>query len=360
MMNVLRLEYELRSRSRTTQRRLAQRPTRSGSRRSRSRSPAEGGPDEEDLEHLDVRGDFTTLMEQMTRLGETRPGRKKKEVTKGVRGGRVKTSHVSTLAGSRVIAPGARLRKRLQPPKPKTRPGHSSRVCVTTETRALTPLPRRPPHRSANRDREPKHGKPEGEARSPRPSTTASGAASSTDLGGFQEEHAVDARRFLLNLDPESFESGIDVVPAGRPLLPEYSSSMITETVVGYNQQDRVMMTLGFVRFIRLLMAEVMLAFERGVAAGRAREQEVLVDVEAEDTGDTMDLMQRTLTGCMKSSDAPGVWLRDLSMLQDELAGETAPLRNANICSFKARLAQTARGTMEQRAHLLAAGGDGR
>ena len=226
---------------------------------------------------------------------------------------------------------------------------------MTTETRALKPLPRRPPHPSAVAEKGAKTGPAGGDGRASRPAASSSGASSSTDLGGFQEEHAVDAWRFLLNLDPESFEAGVDVVPAGKPLVPEFSSSMITESMAGYSQQDRVMMTLGFIRFLRLLMAEVTLAFERGVAAGRARDhQEVLVDVVPEEEGDGTDLMQRTLSGYIDGGSGSGEWLRHLQALQVELAKQPAPLRNANIGSLKARLERAPRVTLEQRTELQA------
>ena len=62
-------------------------------------------------------------------------------------------------------------------------------------------------------------------------SPSTSGAGSSTDrpttrpadnaggeegLANMNEEHAVDAWRFLLGMDPESFEAGVDIVTAGQ------------------------------------------------------------------------------------------------------------------------------------------------
>ena len=64
------------------------------------------------------------------------------------------------------------------------------------------------------------------------------------------ELQCVDAWRFLLGMDSESYPEGVDVVaghPPG-PLLPQYSSEMITETMAGFTAQDRLMMTISFVR----------------------------------------------------------------------------------------------------------------
>ena len=118
-----------------------------------------------------------------------------------------------------------------------------------------------------------------------------------------EEGQGVDAWRFLLGLDSESFEENIDVVAAGRPLLPEHVSAMVTETVANYGAHDRAVMTVSFVRFLRLLMSEVMQAFEHGVLADGARTRgEVLVEVPVDPLpgdgdGDGTSLMQRTLTG---------------------------------------------------------------
>ena len=156
-----------------------------------------------------------------------------------------------------------------------------------------------------------------------------------------QEEHAVDAWRFLLGMDPENFEAGVDVVAAGQPLLPQYVSEMVTETMSMYSAQDRAIMTIAFVRFVRMLMAEVSQAFERGVLAGHARTRnEVLEDVavepEQDTAGDGMSLMQRTLTGQFKSGTGKS-WYEKLQAFQRALSELPPPARNANIQGLQAR-----------------------
>ncbi|CAE7607102.1 unnamed protein product, partial [Symbiodinium microadriaticum] len=222
----------------------------------------------------------------------------------------------------------------------------------------------------------------------PRGGTRAGGG----DSGGaspLQEGHAVDAWRFLLGLDVESFEAGVDVVASGGQLLPEYARAMITETIANYDHNDRMIMTLAFVRFLRMLMAEVMLAFERGVTASAARERdEILVDVRVEEdddggdrgdgtslmqrslarqfaahacveeendgggSGDGTSLMQRTLTGQFAAQ--TNGWTRVLQGLQDELGGQQAPLRNANTAGLMARLNTATDIPQECREPLLA------
>ncbi|CAE7813017.1 unnamed protein product, partial [Symbiodinium sp. KB8] len=132
----------------------------------------------------------------------------------------------------------------------------------------------------------------------------------------------VDAWRFLLGLDSESFEENIDVVAAGRPLLPEHVAAMVTETVAKYGAHDRAVMTVAFVRFLRLLMSEVMQAFERG-------------------EGDGSSLMQRTLTGQFRVGTSPRQsWFHRVQMLQEELGRQSGGARNASIVGLQARLRQ--------------------
>ncbi|CAE7752987.1 Zdhhc3 [Symbiodinium sp. CCMP2456] len=165
---------------------------------------------------------------------------------------------------------------------------------------------------------------------------------------------AVDAWRFLLGVDAESFEDNVDVVAAGSPLLPQHSTEMITETVANYDAADRTMLTIAFVRFIRMLMLEVTQAFERGVEAGDARNRnEVLVDVAVEEeedaeeeAGDDTHLMQRTMTGIVKGTMHASAqedrehWLARLRTLQDSLASQSAALRTANSEGMLARLSR--------------------
>ncbi|CAE7842015.1 pol [Symbiodinium necroappetens] len=136
-------------------------------------------------------------------------------------------------------------------------------------------------------------------------------------------------------------QAGHDVVAAGQPLLPEYVQAMIVETIANYDLTDRSVMTASFVAFLRMLMSEVMVAFERGVTAGVARERdEILVDVVVEDEqhgGDGTSLMQRTLTGQFRDTSASR-WTRTLQGLQNDLSAQPVPLRNANIAGLLARL----------------------
>ena len=229
-------------------------------------------------------------------------------------------------------------------PRPKSKARPVPRTCTTTEVRLLRPpLPRH--GTTTTRDN---HGEPA--------ASTSTGAGSSGDRpevaaqgqtrhgnneAAMQEEHAVDAWRFLLGMDPENFEAGVDVVAAGQPLLPQYVSEMVTETMSMYSAQDRAIMTIAFVRFVRMLMAEVSQAFERGVLAGHARTRnEVLVDVavepEQDTAGDGMSLMQRTLTGQFKSGTGKS-WYEKLQAFQRALSELPPPARNANIQGLQAR-----------------------
>ena len=110
-----------------------------------------------------------------------------------------------------------------------------------------------------------------------------------------------------------------------------------------YSVQDRTMMTVAFVRFLRMLMAEVSQAMERGVMAGNARARdEVLVDVavdpesEPEADGDGTNLMQKTLTSHLRTAGG-GNWFERLQAFQQALSGLPAPMRNANIQGMQAR-----------------------
>ena len=235
------------------------------------------------------------------------------------------------LLRNRTRSPAAETAK----PRPKTKARPIPRTCTTSETRFLRPpLPRHSSTGSSARDGE--------RANKGTTSPSTSGAGSSTDrpttrpadnaggeegLANMNEEHAVDAWRFLLGMDPESFEAGVDIVAAGQPLLPQYVSEMITETTAMYSDQDRATMTLAFLRFLRLLMSEVSQAFERGVQAGQARNRdEVLVDVVAdplpENTGDGASFMQRTLN------------------FQRALNNQHPAVRNANIQGLQARISR--------------------
>ena len=197
--------------------------------------------------------------------------------------------------------------------------------------------------------------------------TSAGSGRARRTSGALQVGHGVDAWRFLLGLDVESFEAGVDVVALGQPLLPEYVQAMITETIANYDLTDRCVMTAAFVTYLRMMMTEVMVAFERGVAAGGARERdEILVDVVVEDDGNagdeaglmqvslvTVDLggqghdgdeasfMQRTLTGQFQGA-AASRWSRALQGLQDDLGMQAPALRNANIAGLQARLSSAA------------------
>ena len=129
--------------------------------------------------------------------------------------------------------------------------------------------------------------------------------------------------------------------------------------MVNYNDHDRAIMTIAFVRFIRMLMAEVMQAFDRGITAGRARERgEVLVDVEVEEPtgpGDTTSLMQRTLTGQFQvRMGGMARWLHQVQLLQSELDRQPASTRNANIAGLQARLDAHPEIVGEKRESLLA------
>ena len=185
------------------------------------------------------------------------------------------------------------------------------------------------------------------------------GSASGPDVSHMEESQGVDAWRFLLGLDAESFEEGVDVVARGRPLLPEHTAAMITETVANYHTHDRAIMTVAFVRYLRMMMAEVMQAFEQGVRADNARERgEVLVEVPVDppfEEGDGSSLMQRTLTGQFASRGEPDQsWGARLLQLQDELGRQVVGERNANIAGLRARLCAHPGVGEEQRSSLMA------
>ena len=228
-----------------------------------------------------------------------------------------------------------------------------SRACVTREVRQLRPSPRAGGATRTGTD---------GTSRA-----TDGGSGSALDSDGsdgghrsrLEECQGVDAWRFLLGVDAENFEEGVDVVAAGRALLPEHTSAMITETMANYNEHDRAIMTVAFVRFIRMLMAEVMQSFERGVEAGTARDRgEVLVEVPVEPhppEGDAGSLMQRTLTGQFRGwRDPDKAWLHRVQRLQDELGKQPPGARNANIAGLKARLSQHVGIPNDRRESLIA------
>ena len=113
--------------------------------------------------------------------------------------------------------------------------GHTSRgpdgsgmtSCVTREVRHLRP---------ASRTNSVRHGGATGSTEPPRADPGATGRRSGppSHAGGettvrMEEAHGVDAWRFLIGVDAENFEAGVDVVAAGRPVLPEFASAMITE-----------------------------------------------------------------------------------------------------------------------------------
>eukprot|EP00439_Symbiodinium_sp_Y106_P021118 s6358_g2.t1 len=99
------------------------------------------------------------------------------------------------------------------------------------------------------------------------------------------------------------FEQDVPVVQNGQPLLPDHTTNMIEETISTYDDNDRAIMTTAFLRLLRMLMAEVSMAFERGVRIAEARvSDEVLADVrvDAEPGGDSTSMMQRSLTAMMR------------------------------------------------------------
>ena len=97
-------------------------------------------------------------------------------------------------------------------------------------------------------------------------------------------------------------------------------------------------MTISFVRFIRMLMAEVTAAFERGVNAEAAGARgEVLVDVAVEP--EENELMQRTLTSLPKRMPEQCTqWVHRVHRLQVELGQQSPGTRNANIEGLRTRL----------------------
>ncbi|CAE7247126.1 unnamed protein product [Symbiodinium sp. CCMP2592] len=205
-------------------------------------------------------------------------------------------------------------------PKAKARPAtaQKERCTVTTSTRRLV----------TDRPALPRPGQP----------------GSSTDVPAIrrlEEDQAVDAWRFLLNLDSESFVGDVDVVAAEQPLLPPTVANMVEETMAGYSDHDRAVMTVAFVRFLRMLMSEVMQCFERGVRAGEAGLRgEVLVEVRTEEEeGDGNSLMQRTVTGIFAGGQGPvHRWHVLLQRLQAELHSMAAGDRQANIEGLRNRL----------------------
>ncbi|CAE7902753.1 pol [Symbiodinium microadriaticum] len=227
-------------------------------------------------------------------------------------------------------------------------------ACVTREVRRLQPSNR-------SYDSTGRRGSAGSGAHASGSGAASSDGRASAHTERLEEGQGVDVWRFLLGLDAESFEENIDVVAAGRPLLPEHVSAMVTETVANYGAHDRAVMTVSFVRFLRLLMSEVMQAFERGVLADGARARgEVLVEVPVdplpgEGEGDGSSLMQRTLTGQFRSTPDPRqLWFQRVRRLQDELGSQSGGCRNANIAGLQARLRQHPDIPVESRDSLVA------
>ncbi|CAE7832696.1 Zdhhc3 [Symbiodinium sp. CCMP2592] len=177
---------------------------------------------------------------------------------------------------------------------------------------------------------------------------------------GLSEAEGVDAWRFLLGLDVENFEQDIPVVGDGRPLLPVHCSNMIEETVGHYDDNDRAIMTVAFLRFLRMLMAEVSMAFERGVRIAEARvSEEVLVDVPVDPAGepDTSSYMQRSVTSMLRQQPAPtssGTWHQALQGLQVALDRMDVTTRRANVEGLRSRLDRDAGVPQAQRDQLVA------
>ena len=127
--------------------------------------------------------------------------------------------------------------------------------------------------------------------------------------------------------------------------------NMIEETVAHYDDNDRAIMTMAFLRFLRMLMSEVAVAFEKGARAAQARQnEEVLVHVEEEtrdrgrpggEGGDASSFMQRTLSGFMKkdaSTASVNPWNQALQDLQVDLQHVEPSTRRANIEGLRSRL----------------------
>ena len=247
------------------------------------------------------------------------------------------------------------LSNRTRSPRDRARgEGTGGAACVTRETRRLLPIPG-----PRSREGGERASGSAGPVRTDGPGSSGprGGSGPGPTGAGLQERHGVDAWRFLLGLDVESFEAGHDVVAAGQPLLPEYVQAMITETIANYDLTDRSVMTASFVTYLRMLMSEVMVAFQRGVEAGVARErEEVLVDVAIEEDppgDDGTSLMQRTLTGQFRDTSS-GRWTRTLQGLQNDLSAQPVPLRNANIAGLLARLSSAVDIQASHREPLLA------
>ena len=140
------------------------------------------------------------------------------------------------------------------------------------------------------------------------------------------------------------FEQDVPVVQNGQPLLPDHTTNMIEETISTYDDNDRAIMTTAFLRLLRMLMAEVSMAFERGVRIAEARvSDEVLADVrvDAEPGGDSTSMMQRSLTAMMRqptTSTCSSLRSEALQGQQIALHGMKPADRKANVDGLFARM----------------------
>ncbi|CAE7247175.1 unnamed protein product, partial [Symbiodinium sp. CCMP2456] len=294
----------------------------------RSRSRTRQGDCEEGE---DAAAFMETRRERSRARDDSRPPTRARADDRG-RGERLSGVNPRWLHRGRDRDPGTRHGTATERPEPARR----SRTCVTEEVRRLVPRAGGGTHASEA-------------AASSAPSNTSSRPMPPERL---EEAQGVDAWRFLLGIDVENFEAGHDVVAAGRPLLPDFSSAMIRETVAQYDAHDRAVMTVAFMRFLRMLMAEVMVAFERGLQVGAASDRnEVLVDVLLEDeaSGDETGLMQ--LGKPVQTEDADEVnlmqremanraerWSRALIRLQKELISQTPAKQRSHVHQLRARL----------------------
>ena len=145
-----------------------------------------------------------TRRERSRARDDSRPPARARTDDRG-RGERLSGVNPRWLHRGRDRDPGTRHGTAVARPEPPRR----SRTCVTEEVRRLVP-------RAGGGTR------------------ASEAAASSTNTSSgpmpperLEEAQGVDAWRFLLGIDVENFEAGHDVVAAGRPLLPDFSSAMI-------------------------------------------------------------------------------------------------------------------------------------